>query len=78
MSRIDPTADEKTRTFGVELTVANSGGRLRSGMVATLQLPDGFADRASVLVPLASIVRAPGEADAYGGVGDEIRYRHGR
>jgi len=35
---ISPTADEKTRTFSVEVAIDNAGGRLRPGMIGRVSL----------------------------------------
>jgi multidrug efflux system membrane fusion protein len=38
---ISPTADERTRTYRIELAVSNPGYRLPAGMTAELRLPTG-------------------------------------
>lgn len=55
---IHPVADPALRTFNVELTIDNGEGKLRSGMVASAALAGGD-NPGGVLVPLASVVRAP-------------------
>jgi multidrug efflux system membrane fusion protein len=65
ITRIAPAADQKTRTFDVEVTVANPDGRLKSGMVASLVVPEGSGGVAPVLVPLGSVVRPSGSDAGY-------------
>jgi RND family efflux transporter MFP subunit len=62
---VDPKADARSRLFGVELTVDNEDGRLRSGMIASLVLPEPGAGAPPALVPLDAVVRPPGEASAF-------------
>jgi RND family efflux transporter MFP subunit len=62
VTRIDSEADPSTRVFDVEVTVPNSDGRLRTGMIASLdveQPPVTAADPPTL--PLAAIVRPPGD-----------------
>lgn len=63
VATIHPVADPALRTFAVELSIDNADGKLRAGMVASAALgSDGGAG--ALLVPLASIVRAPDGAVA--------------
>jgi multidrug efflux system membrane fusion protein len=50
--------------FEVEAALPNSQGRLKVGMLAALQLGDAAGDVA-IFVPLAAIVRPPGDTGAY-------------
>lgn len=61
ITRIDPTADPRSRVFEVEVTIPNADGRLKTGMIAALSLADGPASKTEPqpLVPLPSIVRSP-------------------
>jgi RND family efflux transporter MFP subunit len=59
VATIHPVADPALRTFAVELSIDNADGKLRAGMVASAALGEG-----ALLVPLASIVRAPNGAVA--------------
>jgi len=60
ITRIDPTADPKSRVFEVEVTIPNDDGRLKTGMIAALSLADAVvATGAQPLVPLSAIVRSP-------------------
>ena len=65
ITRIDPSADAKSRTFEVEASVPNSDGKLKAGMVASVGLGGESAPApARVTLPLSSLVR-PG-ADSRG------------
>jgi RND family efflux transporter MFP subunit len=60
ITRIDPEADPTTRVFDVEVTVPNSDGRVRSGMIATLDVAQPSLPGAEPsTLPLAAIVRSP-------------------
>lgn len=69
ITRIDPTADPKSRVFEVEVTIPNDDGRLKTGMIAALSLADSAAPvGAQPLVPLSAIVRSqahPGQFAVY-------------
>jgi multidrug efflux system membrane fusion protein len=64
VSRIAPVADPRSRVFDVEITLPNADGRLKVGMVASLEV-GGERAAAPVVVPLAAIVRAPGDRSGY-------------
>jgi RND family efflux transporter MFP subunit len=58
VTSISPSADSRNRVFAIEVTVANPGGRLKPGMIASLSL--GESSRTSALsVPLSAIVPYP-------------------
>jgi multidrug efflux system membrane fusion protein len=65
ITRIAASADPKSRVFEVEVTLPNTDGRLRSGMIASLQTADGEPEEALPAVPLGAIVRPPGRAEGY-------------
>lgn len=67
ITRIAANADPSTRTFDVEVTVPNKDGRLRSGMIASLQMmADGNAQTAEALtLPINSIVRPPDDPKGF-------------
>jgi RND family efflux transporter MFP subunit len=58
ITAISPQADQKSRTFQVEVTIPNPKGLLRSGMVATLDLGRAKLRTPLLVVPLESIVSA--------------------
>jgi RND family efflux transporter MFP subunit len=56
VTAISPQADQKSRTFQVEVTVPNMGDLLKSGMVATLNLGQAKLPAPLLVVPLSAIV----------------------
>ncbi|RPJ62750.1 MAG: efflux RND transporter periplasmic adaptor subunit [Acidobacteria bacterium] len=64
ITRISPSADPNSRVFEVEAALPNPQGRLKVGMLATLQL-GGEVRNTEILVPLAAIVRPAGDTASY-------------
>jgi len=64
ITRISPSADPSVRVFEVEAALPNPGGRMKVGMLATLQLGD-LAPGGAVFVPLAAVVRPAGDSSGY-------------
>ncbi len=56
ITAISPQADQKSRTFQVEVTLPNPQGLLKSGMVATLDLGQAKLSSSVLVVPLSAIV----------------------
>jgi RND family efflux transporter MFP subunit len=54
-----PAADPKARSFEIEIAVPNSGLKLRSGMIATVQAPGGAPRPARLQVPASALVHDP-------------------
>ncbi len=52
-------ADANTRLFQVEMAIANAGGLLRPGMIATVTIGGSGEAKAVTVVPLKAIVRDP-------------------
>ncbi len=67
ITRVAPSADPTSRVFEVEVTIPNADGRLKSGMIASLEVAGSAAAAGSAapLVPLNAVVRPPGEATGY-------------
>jgi RND family efflux transporter MFP subunit len=66
ITRIDLQADPTTRGFDVEVTVPNSDGKLRIGMVASLDFAHAVASSSTVpMLPLAAIVRPPQDLQGF-------------
>lgn len=63
ISKIMPTVDPSTRTFGVEITLANSDGRILPGMFGRVTLTLGEANH--VVVPDLAVVKQQGSGDKY-------------
>jgi len=58
ITAISPQADQKSRTFQVEVTLPNQKELLKAGMVATLDLGQSKLKRPVLVVPLSAIVSA--------------------
>jgi RND family efflux transporter MFP subunit len=56
VSAISPQADQKSRTFQVEVTVPNQKGLLKSGMVATLDIGGAKLRSPALVVPIEAVV----------------------
>jgi RND family efflux transporter MFP subunit len=60
VTSISPSADARDRVFAIEVTVANHGGRLKPGMIASLSLSE-TSGASAPSVPLSAIVPYPSE-----------------
>ena len=56
ITAISPQADQKSRTFEVEVTIPNDRELLKAGMVATLDLGQAKLPHPPMVVPLSAIV----------------------
>ena len=56
VSAISPQADQKSRTFQVEVTIPNAKGLLKSGMVATLDIGAAKLRNPALVVPIEAVV----------------------
>lgn len=63
VSLVYPTIDERSRTFGVEVKLNNSNGKVRPGMFARVKINFGTAKR--VVVPDMAVIKQPGSAERY-------------
>lgn len=63
ISKIMPTVDPATRTFGVEITLPNTDGRVLPGMFGRASLTLGEANH--VVVPDRAVVKQQGSGDKY-------------
>ncbi len=63
VSKIYPTVDEMTRTFGVEIKMQNSGNKVRPGMYARVTMNLGTESR--VVVPDQAVVKQVGSGNRY-------------
>lgn len=60
VSRLAPSADQRSRVFEVDVTIPNAEGKLKAGMVASLSINPAANSEADVpLIPLGAIVRPP-------------------
>lgn len=60
---IHPTIDAATRTFQIEVNIANADSRVRPGMFARVEMNYGTADH--VVVPDVAIVKQTGSGNKY-------------
>jgi RND family efflux transporter MFP subunit len=65
ISRISSSADPKSRVFDVETTIPNPNGRLKIGMIASLETDAGQASAPVAVVPLSAVVRSKQTPDHY-------------
>jgi RND family efflux transporter MFP subunit len=66
ISRIAPSADQNSRVFDVEVTIPNPDGRLKPGMIASLNVNEGARAKVSVpVVPLTAVTRSQEDPNAY-------------
>lgn len=65
ITRVAPSADTKSRTFDVEVTVPNPGYRLKVGVIASLQLGASRPAAPVPVVPLSAIVRPKQDPAGY-------------
>ena len=56
ITSVSPQADQKSRTFQVEVTLPNEKELLKAGMVATLNLGEAKLPHPALVVPLSAIV----------------------
>lgn len=63
ISRITPSIDPQTRTFEVELTVANGKEQIKPGMYARVTM--NYGTRQNVVVPDQSVVKMMGSGDRF-------------
>jgi multidrug efflux system membrane fusion protein len=66
ISRISPSADPKSRVFDIESTIPNSFGRLKIGMIASLQIGGEPAGNPVPVVPLSAVLRSNRSPSNYG------------
>lgn len=60
-----PAADPGSLVFDVEVTIPNRDGRLKPGMVATIELGEEGQPAPRMTLPLAAILRAPQTPEGY-------------
>jgi RND family efflux transporter MFP subunit len=69
VTAVAPAADPQSRVFDVEVTIPNTDGRLRPGMIGTVSV--AMSPRAAsaavrpLTVPLTAVVRSPQDAKSY-------------
>lgn len=63
ITMVSPTVDTNSRTFGVEITLNNSEGRILPGMFGRVKLELGSQNH--VVVPDRAIIKQPGSANQF-------------
>jgi RND family efflux transporter MFP subunit len=63
VSRITPSIDPATRTFAVEITVANAKELLKPGMYARVTM--NYGTRQSIVVPDQAVIKLLGSGDRH-------------
>ena len=61
--RIHPTIDTNTRTFAVEVGIANNNQRIKPGMFARVEI--NYGSQMHVVVPDRAVVKQPGSGNKY-------------
>jgi RND family efflux transporter MFP subunit len=64
ITNLAPAADPGSLVFDVEVTIPNKDGRLKPGMVVSLEI-GGEGAAAQLALPLAAIIRSPSKPDGY-------------
>lgn len=64
ITRISPSADPNSRVFEIEAALPNRDGRLKVGMLATLEL-GGTGSTTGLYIPLAAVIRPAGDSTGY-------------
>lgn len=65
ISRISPSADQNSRVFDVEVTIANPNGQLKPGMIASVSVSREQAKIEMPAIPLTAVTRAKDKPDGY-------------
>lgn len=63
ITTITPTIDTSSRTFGIEITVPNSGDKILPGMFGRVTI--NFGEEMHVVVPDQAVVKQPGSGNQY-------------
>ena len=63
VARIYPTVDTATRTFGVEVRIANPGEKIKPGMFARVEI--NLGTQSNVVVPDRAVVKQTGSGNKY-------------
>lgn len=65
ITAISPSADPKSRTFSVEVTIPNPRERINAGMIATLTLAAARPAAQVPVIPLSAVIRSTQSPDGY-------------
>jgi multidrug efflux system membrane fusion protein len=80
VTAISPAADPKSRVYSVEVSIPNTDGRLKSGMIASLVINGARVPKSVTAVPLTAIIRDPQKPNTFAvlipeGNGDTVTVR---
>jgi RND family efflux transporter MFP subunit len=77
ISRISAAADQNSRVFDVEVTIPNTEGLLKPGMIASIAVSEAGATRELPVVPLTAVTRSKVDPNAYAvAVVEEVNGKH--
>ena len=66
---IAPSADPQSRVFNIEVTIPNRDGRLKPGMIGTIEVPTDMPQASDagpgIAIPLAAVVRSNKSPNGY-------------
>jgi RND family efflux transporter MFP subunit len=65
ITSVFPAADSKSRTFNVEVTIANAEYLLRPNMIVSLRVGEKQATTAKLVVPLNAVIKSKSNANGY-------------
>lgn len=65
VSSVSPSADSKGRVFDVSVLLDNHDEKLKTGMIANIELGPMGQKHAAIGVPLSALMRSPTNMDAY-------------
>jgi RND family efflux transporter MFP subunit len=65
ISRIAPAADQSSRVFDVEVTIPNTEGLLKPGMIASMSVNETGPSAEVAVVPLTAVTRSKANANGY-------------
>ncbi len=65
ITRINPSADSKSRTFDVEASVPNPDDQMKMGMVVSIRIPEAADTKPTLTLPLTAVIRAPKDPRGY-------------
>jgi RND family efflux transporter MFP subunit len=65
VTSVSPAADEKSRIFETEVTIANPKDVLKAGMIASVVIGNAVSTEKLPAVPLSAIVRSKDSAESY-------------
>lgn len=65
VTAISPQADPKSRVFAVDVTISNSDGKVRPGMIGSVSLTGSTGSVRRLTIPISAVVRAASAAEGF-------------